>query len=368
MIPSTTTEVRQPNQLWRAEETFWQRYSPHHEFPLATVSAVTLCGMALGVLILLWLVNFGLNPEFEGPPGSDAVAVLPGGGGPGMDDEGTSTAPLAKAKTELAPSDVPSKPTAPRPAAPTDPLVKDFKANPLTVPGEQEASLDTRPFEKLEKDANQADLERRIQAERAAAQKAKRESAKTGSGGPPGGKNGPGAGGGTGTGVGPGNGSGTGPNGGGTRGWRAPTVQEIHARRWRITLAPDIDLHLRTLIAMRVTYIFVDNGGRLHQVLDLKRTPVETKAIPPIDPTRVVAWQFEDQRILPGLALKLGLRFRPKMGLITLPADVEQNLAAVEQEAMLKQGRPEGTIRQTHFGVRFNNANGTYEPYVTGFD
>jgi hypothetical protein len=367
MTSPITTDAQQSKQLWRPEETFWQRYSPHHEIPVATVTAVTLCGFVLGGVVLIGLLTLGLSAGVDGPPGSDAVIVEPGGG-PGLDGEGTGTTPLGKAKTELATSDGPSKPAAQRTVAPLEPLVKDLKADPLAVPvpSDSEATLDPSPFDKLEKDAKQADLEQQIQKERKAAQKAKAQAAKAGTGGPPGGGNGPGAGGGKGTGFGPGDGAGTGPNGAGRIGGRAPTIHEIHARRWQIFLSPDIDLHLRTLVAMRVTYLFQDNSGRLYQVQDLKRTPVEVKPVPPIDSKTVVAWQFEDKRILTGLAQKLGLRFWPAKGFITLPADVEQNLAAVEQEAIQKQGRGDMFIRRTHFDVRFKN--GAYEPYVTGFE
>ena len=65
------------------EESFWQRYSPHYEFPLATVSAVTLFATALGLLFLIWILHgFYLEGEGDGPPRVDAVeSPNPGGGG-----------------------------------------------------------------------------------------------------------------------------------------------------------------------------------------------------------------------------------------------------------------------------------------------
>ena len=130
-------------------------------------------------------------------------------------------------------------------------------------------------------------------------------------------------------------------------------------------MSSDIEQHLRTLIAMRVNYIFKDPSRKSYQVRDLRRRPVELDAVPPIDPQQVVSWELDNILLVRALAQRLGVRFMPTAGIITLPADVEEKLASVEREAMQRTGRPEGTVRLTIFDVRL--VNGAYEPYVIGF-
>ena len=362
--------------LWRPEETFWEHYSPHHEFPLATVSAFTLCGVALGFLFLVYVLGaFDLNGEGDGPVGVDVAMPGPVGGGGGLDGEGTGTTPRSpKDKTELGAEDIRKTSTPLQPLDPTPPLANpEIKAPELDIPQDlKDPSSDSNEFESMKKKWSQLDKEQRIAEE----VKKNRLRKAAGTGGPPGGKNSLGSGGGTGggigTGVGPGVGPGTGsgglgPGGGGPFGNRPATPQEIHAYRWRIYLSDDIEQHVRTLIAMRVTYVFEDPTGRQYKVLDLRRTPVETAAIPRINPREVVAWEQRDIRLLRALAQRLKLKFWPSKGIITLPADVEERLAAVEREAAERQGRAPETIRVTHFDVKIGSS-GDYEPYVSRFE
>src|SRR3954467_6313078 len=64
------------------EEQFWVHYSPHHEFPLSTVTSFALHALVVGLLILVaWVaVKLGLNAENK-PADVDAIAVVGGGGG-----------------------------------------------------------------------------------------------------------------------------------------------------------------------------------------------------------------------------------------------------------------------------------------------
>ena len=215
-----------PKALWRPDQSFWQRYSPHHEFPLATVSAISLCGLAVGLLFLFWILALGVDNEADGPVRVGAIEILgQEGGGGGFDGPGNGQSPLgAKGRTEAV--EPGSKPrlvrTLPDKAATT--LPDEIKANPLSPATPLDFTpVDENPLASLTKDANRAALEDKIAAEKAAALKAN-----PGVGGPPGGKNSPGAGGGTGGGYGTGSGSKSGP-GGGSRAGRAPTIQEIHA-------------------------------------------------------------------------------------------------------------------------------------------
>jgi hypothetical protein len=273
--------------------------------------------------------------------------------------------------TEVGADDVKRTSTPLRPLDPTPPLTNpEIKPDQLDVPPDpKDVKPDSTGFDEIKNKLTQTEREQKIEAEREKNRKAAlRKAPANGTGGPPGGSNSPGSGGGRGGGHGTGIGSGIGPGGGGGPfGNRPATPQEIHAYRWRIYLSDDIEQHVRTLIAMRVTYVFEDPTGRQSKVLDLRRTPIELVSIPRINPREVVAWEQRDIRLLRALAQRLKLKFWPSKGIITLPADVEERLAAVEREAAERQGRPPETIRVTHFDVKIGNG-GAYEPYVTRFE
>src|SRR5262249_25503504 len=66
--PTTTPTAPAPapadkNPLVPPDETIWQRYSPHHEFPLSSVTSVTLHILVIVLLGLLgWIaIKLGLS-------------------------------------------------------------------------------------------------------------------------------------------------------------------------------------------------------------------------------------------------------------------------------------------------------------------
>jgi hypothetical protein len=81
-MPTAAPSADRP--LTPPEEQFWQRYSPHHEFPLSSATSIALHVLALVLLALLgwWLarqVGASRSPLAELP-----VQIIPGkpGGGP----------------------------------------------------------------------------------------------------------------------------------------------------------------------------------------------------------------------------------------------------------------------------------------------
>jgi hypothetical protein len=74
------------------EEEFWQRYSPHHEFPLSSATSIALHVLILALLAVAgwWIIRMGSErsapladvPVFVEPP-SGGGAPGPGGNGPG---------------------------------------------------------------------------------------------------------------------------------------------------------------------------------------------------------------------------------------------------------------------------------------------
>src|SRR5438874_11861209 len=81
-MSQTATKPKGSTQL-PIDEPIMVRYSPHHEFPLSTVTSVGLHVLVIGLLIIGGIVIARLNWGGDvPPPPSDAVAMeLPGGGG-----------------------------------------------------------------------------------------------------------------------------------------------------------------------------------------------------------------------------------------------------------------------------------------------
>src|SRR5437763_15439979 len=88
------------------EEQFWQRYSPHHEFPLSTTTSVVLHALIFGLLVLLAYVLFVPDDSQKQPPKVDVKVVpgevgvkpLPGPGSGGGNPLGVGNEPGGKDK------------------------------------------------------------------------------------------------------------------------------------------------------------------------------------------------------------------------------------------------------------------------------
>src|SRR5947209_479398 len=119
------------------EEQFWQRYSPHYEFPLSTVTSIALHGLILALLAVVgWMVAKWAMAK-QAPLPEMAVAVVGGGGGnPKGEGEGPGGEPSAppaeaventdKPPTESTPPDTKREPLKPNtPPLQVFPEVKD---------------------------------------------------------------------------------------------------------------------------------------------------------------------------------------------------------------------------------------------------
>src|SRR6266851_429784 len=78
-MPSATSTFR-GTQL-PPDQEFWQRYSPHHEFPLSGVSSVAIHVLALVLLFFLGRYLVDMLADSMQPLRELGVVVLPGGGG-----------------------------------------------------------------------------------------------------------------------------------------------------------------------------------------------------------------------------------------------------------------------------------------------
>src|SRR5438128_10634027 len=84
------------------DEKFWQRYSPRHEFPLATVLSIFAHGCVIGLLGLAYFLITNRDRDFLKPPTMDAVMV--DGMGDGAGGFGGAPGSPGEPKTELASS------------------------------------------------------------------------------------------------------------------------------------------------------------------------------------------------------------------------------------------------------------------------
>jgi hypothetical protein len=361
---ASTTKKRpaSPATLLRPEETFWEHYSPHHEFPLATVSAFTLCGLAVLLLLLLgslgfnWILGgFSRDNETDRPVPVDVVETPGrlGGGGPSDAPGGNPAVGAANQGTELAQGGGPT--TTMRPELKKTSLPTALAPNPLALAptSDPDATPDPTQTDALRNDLKDAENQFRMAAERAAARQRNAASGGTGSVAR---GTGSGTGGGSGGGTGSGIGTGTGPG----IGARAATRQEILAWRWRFDLSGSGEEHAKKLVAMGVTMAVAAPDGKYYMILDLKKRPVDLVAADLSQHRDEVKWFNTRPDSLRNLAAAFGLRFQPRNVVMFLPKDREDQWAKAEQDYM--QARGLQTVHATWFDFPFNN--GSYQPVV----
>ncbi len=220
------------------EEKFWQRYSPHHELPLAGATSFFLHGLVLGTMALaaVW-VMFQRDSESNKPVSIDVVTFTGSGDG----SEGAGGEPGGPGEPARLTEFTPGAVAEPREISPeTSANLKDAAPAEFAIPEVVQRSDELESMlANLEKDAAQ-------QANKTPPSKpAKIAMPKTGN---PKGRGGLG-----GAGDGPGKGSkGTGIGLGGVSGRKATTA-EIYAWRWRFDLRGGGKEHVDKYVAMGVT-------------------------------------------------------------------------------------------------------------------
>jgi hypothetical protein len=346
----------QTQPLLPPDETFWQRYSPHHELPLAGMTSLFAHGMVIGLIVLAaLLMMFNWESDAGKPPTMDVVQIS--GLGDGMGGAGAE------------------------PGAPGDaqPMQKEYVPNLMKDPPEASAdaipNLKEAPKKEFQvpeitpvKPAN--DIENLLNnLEKEANDQAKKESAKgTAKLVPPGTGNPKGVGGQGGSGGGPGKGvKGPGLGSGGPLGRKA-TNAEIYAMRWEFNLESSTASggqkeHVAKLTAMGVIVAFIDANGTAHFVQDLRRRPVSLKPGSMDKYKDSVQWKNTSPDSVFHLAKELRLPFMPIMEIILLPKDREQLIADEETRFAQSAGRDPKSIQKTWFDFRLRN--GVYEPVVT---
>jgi hypothetical protein len=306
-----------PGPIAAPDEQFWEKYSPHYEFPLSSVGSVLMNVLALSVfLIALWLMARSTTSD-KTPVPIEAQLVVPGdlplgvagkGGGGGTREEAVDT----------------KDPTDPSQAVPETKLVPipdDVKNFLPQIPEAKDAPRvqDLPAYKNLNK------LNDELRKKLA-----------------------PGAGGGTGEGTEPGMGPKSEPGAG--SGGKDENAKTSAARtlRWVIDFRTRDTADYRSqLVACKAILGFEFPDGKLKVIKDLgAASPVAV----PFEGLPGLYFIDEDNAV--AMARELGLDFRPARFICFFPKEIEEELAAKERE---HRGRKESEIFSTTFSIIIRN-------------
>jgi hypothetical protein len=317
--PATKTK---PGPLAPPEEQFWEKYSPHYEFPLSTVGSVAMHIAAVVLfLVALWLLSrMSITDKTPVPMRSVSIA----GEGEGPDGSGSGG---GHPQEDVRPLDLPQNPRH-IPEAKLNDVKEDVSPY---LPRNTEEGLRPEDLPSVQKVASLSDDLRRKLLQGA------------------GGKKGAGTAGGTGV-------SGTPGQGSGTQG--DPTSSASRAVRWELIFKTESGRdYVAQLAAMQATLV-------IPQPPDWKAN----KAYRNLGAGRVAGEEFNRDQ-LPGLyfvdddpdsaakvAKALGQDFSPPLFIAFFPKEVEEELAAKEQAF---RGRKEGEVFSTKFKILMRDGKWT---------
>ncbi len=333
-MPTKTETLLPPDQ------TYWQRYSPHHELPLAGMFSLFAHGMVIGLIVLAALLMMvSWESDAGKPPSMDVVQVS--GLGDGMEGAGAE------------------------PGAPGDaqPIPKEYVLNVTKVPAEASADVvpnlkeapkkefqvpeitPVKPVKDIESLLNNLEKDATDQAKKESVKSSPKLAATSGTGNPKGIGGQGGSGGGLGKGV-----KGTGNGTGGPLGRKA-TNAEIYAMRWEFNLESSTASggqkeHVAKLTAMGVIVAFIDTNGTAHFAQDLRRRPVSLKPGTMDKYKDSVQWKNTSPDSVFHLAKELRLPFMPIMEIILLPKDREQLIADEEMRYAQNAGATRSLFRK----------------------
>lgn len=345
--PAEKTTKAKAKQAAPPDEQFWQRYSPHAEFPLSSAGSLVMHILGFGLLLLAYfLAPLLFQPTRQLPV--EAVVLSGGGGSPHGQGEGPQTesdklveasdAANDKKPPELLPDEVP-------------PPKLDVK--PET---QSKQTFDQQPRKIQDEDASRAFNSLKEQTVRMK---------------PSGiGKGGTGSGGGSGKGRGTGIGDANGP------GMSTPSQREKRMLRWSMlfntTNSSDYVAQLRGLRAILAIPVREDAASGVcdYRVLrDLSTSrPAKFTDEDIHNIQRLVSWNDDNPDSVAGVMSVLRLPQKPSHFLAFMPVELEEKLLRLELDYLHKHhnGRREENIKATRFKIRVYK--GKYEPEVIGQD
>jgi len=316
----STKPAAPPAPLAPPDEEFWDKYSPHHEFPLSTIGSVAMhIGVFAALAGLLWLA-FKSTISDKTPVPMRSMIVHGDNSGPSGSGMGGGT--------EKGEENIPQNQVIPKPVVPdavmeqVSPEVKRFLPN---VPSNT-AGLRPEDLKNIPKYAGlDPELQRKLM-EGASGNK------------------------GTGKGEGAG-GAGAEGKGAGTAG--DPSSSASRGIRWDLNFKTSSGQdYLEQLRAMKATLVIPQpSDWRTYKSYRL------TEANPAgeeFDLSRLPGLHFIDDQAaaVSGLARAMGLAFSPPRMLAFFPKDIEEELARLEREF---RGRKESEIFSTSFRVVVRN-------------
>jgi hypothetical protein len=313
------------------DEQFWVRYSPHHEFPLSTVTSFALHVLAFGVLLLFAMVLIANKPVNQVPVEAVRLAAAGGGGGNihGVGDgPGHATAPVEEG------GDKPDK----------DPTPPDVRPDPIKSPGVKPPQLDDDALRAI-KEATGA------KHSAAFSNLMNNVHSKLGPPQTPGaGKGGSGSGGGQGDGVGKGTGDGRGD--GVTKG--SLTQREKRMLRWTMRFNTNTGRDYVAQLAGLGAILAVPVGGtndnpEYELIRDLTERPAKMVKEDVYALNRIF-WYDNDPRSTRDVMGALGIPLVPSHFVAFIPQEVEDQLYKLERAHA--GTRPEDDIKHTYFRVK----------------
>ncbi|MGE3807140.1 MAG: hypothetical protein AB7K24_20955 [Gemmataceae bacterium] len=325
----TTPEVDQEEELSPPEPQFWQRYSPHHEFPLSAGSSIVLHGLVLAAAIAIGYYLVQSLEAQSSPLPVGAIMIEGGGGGNPGGVEGGKTG-----ITKIEDTGTNSKDK-------TDPLGKTRITGLVTPTAE--------PIEIKEPDPTDDKL---IAEARLATRNLQDTRQKIIDSLPAIGRGGPGTDGGKDKGKGTGTGDHEGP------GWAAET-RLGRSMRWHLNLeAADGRDCLRQMAELGIILAVREPDGKYRVFNDLARLPLSGQIE---DPRSIKRLPIVDQnpQSVAFLAQALGLPYRPHHVFAFLPQSLEAELVKKE---LAFRGANEKNIKMTIF--RIARQNGKLTPSV----
>jgi hypothetical protein len=342
--PANSQAATNPRPVLPPEEQFWQRYSPHNEFPLSSIGSIATY-LLIGVLIVAG-IKLKLFDSDRPPLDVDTVEMdfsEVGGGGGDPDGVAGGVGKMLPDKvsgvTKL-PDNLPPLPAFNLPK----PKLEDSKLADL-IP--RDDSKDGAIADYTEAMGRMADLEKAMQ------DKLLRSL----------GKGGPGSGGGKGGRVGTGTGDDRGP------GSRAP-LDERQKRviRWNMVFdtrhGEDYRLQLQSLGAILAVPAGVGADGlvQYHVIRDLR--PPARPVQEDLRNIKRVFWV--DNRPESVGPLMEALRLPPAPLVVAFfPVEVEDKMAQQERNFAQSRGQNVNSVQETRFRIVFNGRTGKYEPVVT---
>jgi hypothetical protein len=333
------------------DERFWERYSPHAEFPLSSAGSLAIHILIFGLLALMaWLGAILFSHGSRTLPVEAVRLDLGGGGG---NRHGTGDGP----NNGPAPQEVGQPQDGPENAAPDD--IEHPKTKINVNPGPSlKPQFDKESFRFLQETPTSS--AKAFQALSDVTSKLRVPDRKT----PGYGQGGTGQGGGSGKGRGSGVGDGEGPGKG------TLTQREKRMLRWSMLFntrsGPDYVAQLRGLGAILAIPIREDDSGRDYKIVrDLAARPAPLLD-EDISKIQRIYWIDNTPQSVRDVLNDLGIRLPklPSHFVAFMPEELEKKLYALEDAYLKKRhrGLTEDNISETKF--RINVVGGRYEPEV----